>query len=249
MRSFGIFALCIFVALPAGAQDALTADAILKKMDQNLVSEKRTATIEMTVVNRGRTRTFVMESFSRGETESAIKYTKPARERGTKMLKKDKELWMYLPAAERVQKISGHLLRQGMMGSDVSYEDMLNSEEMADAYKSTLKGEEAFDKRACYKIEMVSKEKDVAYPKRVMWVDKELYIPLKQELYALSGTLLKSWEMKDIKAFDNGRQYPATMIIKDNLKKNSSTTIKFTDMKFNVDFEMEVFSQRWLKRK
>ena len=41
----------------------------------------------------------------------------------------------------------------------------------------------------------------------------------------------------------------ATMIIKDNLKKNSSTTIKFTDMKFNVDFEAEVFSQRWLKRR
>ena len=61
--------------------------------------------------------------------------------------------------------------------------------------------------------------------------------------------LLKSWEMKDIKAFDNGRQYPATMIIKDNLKKNSNTTIKFKDMKFNVDFETEVFSQRWLKRR
>jgi len=249
MRSFGILALSLLFALPSNAQEALTADAILKKMDQNLVAEKRTATIEMTVVNRGRTRTFVMESFSRGETESAIKYTKPARERGTKMLKKDNELWMYLPAAERVQKISGHLLRQGMMGSDVSYEDMLNSEEMADAYKSTLKGEEAFDKRACYKIEMVSKAKDVAYPKRVMWVDKELYIPLKQELYALSGTLLKSWEMKDIKPFEDGRQYPTTMIIKDNLKKNSNTTIKFKDMKFNVDFETEVFSQRWLKRK
>ena len=53
MRYLGFIALCIFVALPAGAQDALTADAILKKMDQNLVSDKRTATIEMTVVNRG----------------------------------------------------------------------------------------------------------------------------------------------------------------------------------------------------
>ena len=136
MRSFGILALSFLFALPSTAQEALTADAILKKMDQNLVAEKRTATIEMTVVNRGRTRTFVMESFSRGETESAIKYIKPARERGTKMLKKDNELWMYLPAAERVQKISGHLLRQGMMGSDVSYEDMLNSEEMADAWRS-----------------------------------------------------------------------------------------------------------------
>ena len=249
MRCFGIIALSFLCSLPTVAQEALTADDVLKKMDRNLVSEKRTATIEMTVVNRGRTRTFVMETFSRGETESALKYLKPARERGTKLLKKDNELWMYLPAAERVQKISGHLLRQGMMGSDVSYEDMLNSEEMADAYKSTLKGEEPFEGRPCYKIEMVSKNQDVAYPKRVMLVDKELFIPVKQELFALSGTLLKSWEMKDIKPFEDGRQYPTTMVIKDNLKKNSNTTIKFKDMKFNVDFEMEVFSQRWLKRK
>jgi hypothetical protein len=25
-------------------------------------------------------------------------------------------LWLYMPRAERVQKISGHMLRQGMMG-------------------------------------------------------------------------------------------------------------------------------------
>ena len=53
MRLFGILTLSFLFALPSIAQDALTADAILKKMDQNLVSEKRTATIEMTVVNRG----------------------------------------------------------------------------------------------------------------------------------------------------------------------------------------------------
>ena len=249
MRQLQWLCFSFLLASSVYAQNTLTADQILRKMDQNLVSEKRTATIEMTVVNRGRTRTYVMESFSRGETESAIKYMKPARERGTKMLKKDDELWMYLPAAERVQKISGHLLRQGMMGSDVSYEDMLNSEQMTDAYRSTLKGEESYDGRTCYKIEMIAKKKDVAYPKRIMWVDKELYIPLKQELFALSGTLLKSWEMKDIKTFANGRQYPTKMIINDNLKKNSSTTITFSDMKFNVDFETEVFSQRWLKRR
>ena len=83
MRFFGILALCIFVALPAGAKEALTADAILKKMDQNLVSDKRTATIEMTVVNRGRTRTFVMESFSRGETEHPPLRSRLHRSNGT----------------------------------------------------------------------------------------------------------------------------------------------------------------------
>ena len=249
MRQLQWIGFSVFFVSSAFAQSGMTAEQVLRKMDDNLVSEKRTATIQMTVVNRGRTRTYVMESFSRGETESAIKYMKPARERGTKMLKKGDELWMYLPAAERVQKISGHLLRQGMMGSDVSYEDMLNSEEMTDAYRSTLTGEETHDGRTCYKIEMIAKKKDVAYPKRIMWVDKELYIPLKQDLFALSGTLLKSWEMKDIKTFENGRQYPTTMIINDQLKKNSSTTMTFSDMKFNVDFETEVFSQRWLKRR
>ena len=47
-----------------------------------------------------------------------------------------------MPRAERVQKISGHMLRQGMMGSDMSYEDMLEAADFEEKYEAEVVGEE-----------------------------------------------------------------------------------------------------------
>ena len=64
-----------------------------------------------------------MKTYARGQDDAAVLYLEPAREKGTKLLRKEDNLWLYMPRAERGQKISGHMLRQGMMGSDMSYED------------------------------------------------------------------------------------------------------------------------------
>ena len=45
---------------------------------------------------------------------------------------------------------------------------------------------------------MQATEEDVAYQMRKLWVDKSRYIPLKEELYAKSGKLLKKTELTDI---------------------------------------------------
>ena len=47
--------------------------------------------------------------------------------------------------------------------------------------------------------ELKAKDDSVTYPKRVTYVDKQTFVPLKQELYALSGMLLKTWTMSDVK--------------------------------------------------
>jgi len=203
----------------------------------------------MTVEGKRRTRTFTIQSYGRGVDESAMLYLAPSRDKGTKMLKKGDELWMYLPSVDRTQKISGHMLRQGMMGSDVSYEDMMQSTEMAEMYTASITGQESVDGRPCWVMELVAKDDSVSYPKRISYVDKETLIPLKQELFALSGMLLKSWTMGAIKEFEGGRKFPTKMVITDEVKKDSRTTIEFPEMTFGIELEEEVFSQRWLERK
>lgn len=226
-----------------------TVDQILSAIDQNMVFESRTATIKMTVEGKRRTRTFEIQSYGRGKDDSAMEYLAPAREKGTKMLKLGDDLWMYMPSVDRTQKISGHMLRQGMMGSDLSYEDMMASDELADMYTAKLLGTEDVEGRPAWKIEMTASDDSVAYPKRISWIDKASYIPVKQELYALSGMLLKSWTMSGITEYDGGRQFPTKMVIKDEVKADSQTVLEFSNMTFGVELEDEVFSQRWLERK
>lgn len=237
--------------LAAGASPAAeppTADQLLDLMDKNLTFESRKARLTMTVEGR-RTRSFEIMSYARGEEDSVMEYVAPARDKGTKMLKLGDELWIYLPNVDRVQKISGHMLRQGMMGSDLSYEDLMASRELRTRYEAKISGEAEADGRPCWKLELKAKDDGVTYPKRITWVDKETYIPVKQELYALSGMLLKTWTMTDVKSFGPNRRFPTKMTVEDHVKKESKTRIEFKDVEFGVEHSKELFSLRWLERR
>jgi len=252
MRCIFLFAQILALAILGGgkaeAGNAPAAGDILDAMDRNLTFETRTARVRMVVEGR-RTRTYEMISYGRGEDDAAIEYLSPARERGTRMLKLGDELWIYMPNVDRVQKISGHMLRQGMMGSDLSYEDLMTSRGLREAYDAAVLGETALDGRQVWQLELDARDETVSYPRRIMWIDKETFIPLKQELHALSGMLIKTWIMGDVKAFDGGRLFPATMVVEDHVRKGSVTRIEFLDIQFGIDLEDEVFSLRWLERR
>lgn len=233
---------------PARGEAPPTADQLMDRMDRNLTFESRRARLRMTVEGR-RTRTFEMVSFGRGEEDTALEYVAPARDKGTKMLKLGDELWIYLPNVDRVQKISGHMLRQGMMGSDLSYEDLMASRELRTRYHATVTGEAEHEGRAAWRLELRAKDDTATYPKRVTLVDKETYIPVKQELYALSGMLLKAWTMSEVKTFGAGRRFPTRMTVEDHVKKESKTRIEFLELEFGVENPSEVFSLRWLERR
>lgn len=238
-----------FVTLALLASGHPTASEIIAKMDDNLTFESRRSRTKMIVKDGRTTRVYEMVGYGRGEDDAAIEYVEPPREKGTRMLKLGDQLWIYMPSVDRVQKISGHMLRQGMMGSDVSYEDLMTSQELEKLYQAEVTGEGNVDGRATWTLELKAKDSSVSYPKRIMQVDKELYIPTEQKLYALSGMLLKTWTMSNVKEFPGGRKYPTKMMIQDHLKKDSSTTLEFTEMEFGVKLQDQIFARRWLQRR
>jgi outer membrane lipoprotein-sorting protein len=88
---------------------------------------------------------------------------------------------------------------------------------------------------------------DVAYHSSKMWVDAERFIPLKQEMHAKSGQLLKRIELRDVEKTE-GRWFPKTMIYKDMLKDGKGTEYKITDIRFNAEIPEYIFSKAALKR-
>ena len=235
----------MLVALPAAWSK--TFDELMTEIDRNLTFDSQEAVATMTVTKRKRVKVYKLHSYGRGQDEGATEFLEPPREKGTKMLKKGDEMWMYMPSVEKVQKLSGHMLRQGMMGSDVSYEDMLEAGSFREMYNGEVVGEETVEGRATWKLELAAKSEDVSYPRRVMWVDQATYIPLKQELYALSGMLLKTWTMTEITEVE-GRQVAMRMEIADQLQEGSSTVLMYESITFKVALEDEIFSTRWLER-
>jgi outer membrane lipoprotein-sorting protein len=237
-------------ATAAYAESLPTVPELLKRVDHNMTFETRRMRVKMTSINPRRTREFEMVAYGRGESEAAIEYIAPVRDAGTRMLRNADELWLYMPSVEKVQKISGHMLRQGMMGTDVSYEDMVAASKLATQYSGRVTGsEDCGDGRKCWRLELTATDPSVSYPKRIIWVDQEYNVMARQELYALSGMLLKKWTMSEVKSYPGARYFPTRMEVADQLQEGTRTILEFTELEFGVPLEEEVFSLRWLERK
>lgn len=226
---------------------AQTADEIIDKVDKNMSAQNRVVESSMTIHGKRNSRTMTSISHSVGDKQSFTEYLTPAREKGTKMLKLEDKLWIYSPSTDRTIQISGHMLRQSVMGSDFSYEDMMEDRELTDIYDATMIGEEVIDSVNTYVLELVAIVEDVSYHSRKMWIDKEHFVPLKEELFAKSGKLLKRTTLTDIQQID-GRWFPMKMVYKDMLKSGKGTEMRFNSIKFNQEIPEYIFTKAALKQ-
>ena len=187
-----------------------------------------------------------MTALGVGAEKALVEFTNP-QDKGTKYLKINKELWIYFPSEQDVVKISGHMLKEGMMGSDVSYEDALESDALHKKYSAAISGEETFEGHPCYVLTLDALVKDAPYYKRKMWVDKELFIQRKEEMYAKSGTLLKVSHVLDVKKIGS-RHFPAKIEMVNMLRKNTKTVFEMSDIVFDVKLDRNIFSLQNLQR-
>ncbi len=227
--------------------ERLTGNDILKKVDNNYTAGNRKSDTTMIIKGRRTTRTIKARSWIQGIDKSFTEYLSPAREKGTKMLKLKDELWIYSPSADRIIRIAGHMLRQSMMGSDVSYEDSMEDPKLANMYSAKLIGREDIEDRDCYVLELTAKKEDVAYYTRKIWVDKERYLPLKEDRFAKSGKLLKTFAVNKVFKVD-GRWYPKKMTFKDVMQKSSGTEFIIDSVQFDVKIPDYFFTKASLRK-
>jgi outer membrane lipoprotein-sorting protein len=224
-----------------------TGDEVLQMVDANMTSKNRIVTSKMVIHGRRGSRTIESKSWIEGEQKSFTEYTAPAREKGTKMLKHQDQLWIYSPSTDRTIQIAGHMLRQSVMGSDLSYEDMMEDPKLTHHYDATVTGTETFNGRSCWVVELTAKTPEVAYHSRRLWIDQERYIPLKEELYAKNGKLLKRLELSNVVNIE-GRWYPKRILFKDVLKEGEGTEFLVETVAFDQAIPDYLFSKAALRR-
>ena len=221
---------------------------IITAMDDNLNAKSRVMTSKMIVHGRRSSRTIESKNWVIGINQAFTEYLSPPREAGTKMLKLEDKLWTYSPQTDRVIQISGHMLRQSVMGSDMSYNDMMEDRPIEELYDATIEGSAKVDGRDHWIMVLDAKVKGLSYPKRRSWVDKEYLLPIKEELYAKSGKLLKTASLKGIKKIQ-GRWFPSKFVYKDELKRNSKGTEWIIDsIEFNKKIPDSRFSKALLRK-
>jgi len=239
----GIFCMSTVSAFSQG----LSGEEILRRIDENQISENRVVTTTMIIHGKRNSREVVSKAYSAGTDKSYSVYLSPDREKGTKMLKLEDKLWIYNPVSDRTVQLSGHMLRQSVMGSDLSYEDMMEQSTLIESYEVNIEGEEMIDGRKTWILSLSAKVEDVSYHSRKIWVDQEWFVPLKEQLYAKSGQLLKKIELSNVKEV-SGRWVPMKMVYTDVLKGGKGTEFIINEIAFDADIPEAYFTKAILRR-
>ena len=245
-----LITLLILIQLPyllSSQQSDQKASNIIEKIDKNMFSKTQIVTSEMVVYGKRKKRIIRSKGYSMGKENNFTEYLSPEREKGTKMLKLDNRLWIYSPGTDRTIQLSGHLLRQSVMGSDLSYEDMMEERKLSEVYDAKIVKDGNFNDSPVWIMDLISKVEGLAYYKRTLWIDKTKFVPLKENLYAKSGTLLKTTTFSNIKKIDT-RWYPMKINYKDMLKDGKGTDFVIIDISFDSYIPKDYFSKNMLKK-
>ncbi len=236
--------LSVSDALPRQASDG---NAVLRKADENRVSGNKVVESEMVIHGTRVSRSIRSKSWIEGTERSYTEYLDPPRERGIKMLKIGDQLWTYYPSTDRTILISGHMLRQSVMGSDLSYEDAMEDPRLANIYGAVSAGEDTVLGRPCWRLELTARVPGTAYHSRRVWVDRERFVILKEERYARAGRLLKTAEVLSVLQVQ-GRWIPDRAVFRDVLKDGKGTEFILRSIEFDAEIPDHVFSKASLKR-
>ena len=223
---------------------AQSAEEIITKMDEMQMFDTMYAEGTMITRDRFGEKRSTYKSWSRGSEDFLIEFTN-VEERGQKILKVDDELYLFYPDAEDIIPMHGAALKQSMFG-DISYEDITEGANTLDKYDVEMLGSEVVEGGDCWVIEMIATSKDVPYPKQIVKVGKSDYILKEGEYYARSGKLLKTVEVTGVREFDDGRILMTGMVLEDQLRRGSSTSMRVDNTEIDPELDDALFSLRSL---
>lgn len=229
--------------------NAQNATEIIKKADEKWNGEKSSrGTMTMTIVRPTWERTIQFKIWTLGRDYSMTLITAPAKEKGQAFLKRETEMWNWIPNISRMIKLPPSMMSEGWMGSDYTNDDILKESSMVVDFNHEIVGSETIDGWDCWKIEMLPKpESAVVWGKVIRWVSKDEYLIMKSEYYDEDEFLVKTELGKEVKMMDD-RKIPSKIEIIPADKEDQKTIVEINEMEFNIDIQNSFFSQQNMQR-
>ena len=213
------------------------AKEIIRMAQDKINGLSSQGTMKMTVERPSWTREVTMKTWSKGDDYYLIHIDSPPRDKGQVFLKRETDMWNWMPSISRMIKIPPSMMSQSWMGSDFTNDD---------THKIT--GEEEIEGYQCYIIELIPKSNAaVVWGKVEIWVAKDELYELKLAFYDEDMALVNSQVSSDIKQMGD-RKLPAKMVMEPVQKPGQKTIIEILEMKFNEQIPDDFFSQQNMKR-
>ncbi|GGH70218.1 MAG: outer membrane lipoprotein-sorting protein [Bacteroidetes bacterium] len=226
-----------------------SADEIVKKSEDKLRGSTSKGVMEIKIVRPTWERTITATSWSAGSDSSLVLINAPARDKGTVFLKRDKEIWNYIPTINRQVKMPPSMMAQSWMGSDFNNDDLVRESSLVVDYTHTLLRRETIRGKECYVIESKPKpEAPVVWGKLVSWITVDENLQWQTEFYDQRDELVQRMEGFDVVEFD-GRTLPSRMRMTPLDEEDGYyTELKYIELDFDVTFPENFFSVQNMRR-
>ena len=245
MRILKIILPVLLLSFGLSAQNAYD---IVKKSDNKLRSATSFAKIKITAVRPSWSKEMTIKTWTKNSNYSVALVTSPAKEKGIVFLRRDKEVWNYIPSISRTIKLPPSMMTQGWMGTDLTNDDMIKQSSILVDYNHKIAGEELIDGHKTWKIVLTPKENAaVIWGKIILWIDKEEYNQLRGEYYDEDNFLINKLISSNIKEFD-GRKIPSHIEFIPEDNPGNKTLIDYLDLNFKIKIPEKYFTTAYMKR-
>jgi outer membrane lipoprotein-sorting protein len=242
-----IFFLIAFLTTSNIFSQELTAKEIIKKADDKGRGLTSQGTMTLTIVRPDWTRSISLKSWSKGTEYSLIYITAPVKEKGQVFLKRQKDMWNWVPSIERMIKIPPSMMMQSWMGSDYTNDDLVKESSVVVDYTHKLLGREIVRDQECFKIELIPlPDAPVTWGKVITWVTVNGFNQWKAEYYDEDMELINTLNSYNIKKMGD-REIPTKLEIEPTSKKGNKTILEINSMEFNKPIQDSFFSQQNMK--
>lgn len=153
--------------------------------------------------------------------------------------------WLYLPALKRVKRIASANKSGPFVGSEFAYED-LTSPEVA-KYRYKWLRDEVLESRDTFVVEDYPVYEHSGYTRRIVWIDKVMFRPLKIEYYDRKDALLKTLVLSEHAQYLDKFWRPAKMSMV-NHQTGKRTELSWSNYTFRNGLTDRDFDQNTLKR-
>ncbi len=244
MRTALLSLLCWSISFTAVAESAFD---IVQKSDQAMRGDSSYTESTMEIIRPDWTRSMTMKSWTKGTELSLVLVTAPAKDKGSASLKRQREMWNWVPSIERVIKIAPSMLSQSWMGSDFTNDDLINQSSIVVDYQHQLKGEDVFDGDKVWVIDAVAKlDAPVVWSKVTLWISKSTYLQRKVEFYDEFDERVNVMTTYDVKEL-GGRKLATRMEMLPLDKADNKTVLITHQAQFDFDIDDSFFSQQQMK--
>ena len=233
-------------ACPSG-EDKPDVVALMQRTERVLEGRSMVAVMTMGIKTPSYQRTVKMKLWTKGRDYALVRVLEGGpRETGMMTLKREKQLWNYLPQAGRVMKLPSGMMGDSWMGSDFTNDDLVRGSSIATDFVSTVDKTVEHEGRKAWFVTLKPRpEAKVVWGKVELVLDRQSCVPLEQRFYDEEGVLARRMSYGELKPL-GWRTFPMKLTMVP-AETGRETSIRYESIELDVDVADDTFSLRRLQ--